>query len=107
MPREWAVTQNSLGNALSILGEREGGTARLEEAVAAYRAALQEYSREGVPLERAKTLHSLGNALRTLGTRAGGTAHLEEAVAAYRAALKGKGECRSIGRGSKMTLGTR
>src|SRR5205823_968635 len=29
-----------LGNALRALGERESGTARLEEAVAAYRAAL-------------------------------------------------------------------
>ena len=32
----------SLGIALLRLGERESGTARLEEAVAAYRAALQE-----------------------------------------------------------------
>jgi hypothetical protein len=31
----------NLGNALSALGERESGTARLEEAVLAYRAALE------------------------------------------------------------------
>ena len=42
MPLDWAMTQNNLGNALSTLGERESGTARLEEAVAAYRAALKE-----------------------------------------------------------------
>ena len=36
------MTQNNLGNALWTLGERESGTARLEEAVAAYRAALEE-----------------------------------------------------------------
>ena len=36
------MTQNNLGNALATLGERESGTARLEEAVAAYRAALEE-----------------------------------------------------------------
>ncbi len=42
MPLDWAVTQNNLGNALATLGERESGTARLEEAVAAYRAALAE-----------------------------------------------------------------
>ena len=33
------------------LGERESGTARLEEAVAAYRAALEEQTRERVPLD--------------------------------------------------------
>ena len=50
MPLDWAGTQNNLGTALETLGERESGTARLEEAVAAYRAALQEYTRERVPL---------------------------------------------------------
>ena len=32
---------DNLGNALVRLGERESGTARLEEAVDAYRAALR------------------------------------------------------------------
>jgi hypothetical protein len=40
------AAQNNLGVALSGLGERESGTARLEEAVVAYRAALEEYSHE-------------------------------------------------------------
>ena len=35
-----------LGNALETLGERESGTARLEEAVAAYGAALEERTRD-------------------------------------------------------------
>ena len=70
------------------LGERESGTARLEEAVAAYRAALKEWTRERVPLDWAMTQNNLGNALRRLGERESGTARLEEAVAAYRAALK-------------------
>ena len=82
------VAQNNLGNALSALGERESGTARLEEAVAAYRAALKEYTRERVPLDWAATQNNLGNALWRLGERESGTARLEEAVAAYRAALK-------------------
>jgi Tetratricopeptide repeat len=38
--RQWAMTQHNLGNALATLGERESGTARLEEAVAAYEAAV-------------------------------------------------------------------
>ena len=70
------------------LGERESGTARLEEAVAAYRDALQERTRARVPLEWAMTQINLGDALLTLGERESGTARLEEAVAAYRDALQ-------------------
>ena len=40
VPLDWAMAQNNLGNALLSLGKRECGTARLEEAAAAYRAAL-------------------------------------------------------------------
>ena len=40
---ERGTAANLLGLALWRLGERESGTARLEEAVAAYRAALEEY----------------------------------------------------------------
>jgi hypothetical protein len=40
------MTQNNLGDAPTALGERESGTARLEEAVAAYRAALEEWTPE-------------------------------------------------------------
>jgi tetratricopeptide (TPR) repeat protein len=77
-----------LGTALGTLGAREGGTARLEEAVAAFRAALEEGTRERVSLQWATTQTSLGTALGMLGAREGGTARLEEAVAAYRAALE-------------------
>jgi hypothetical protein len=45
VPLEWAGTQMNLGAALNVLGERESGTARLEEAVSAYREALQEWTR--------------------------------------------------------------
>ena len=82
------LARDNLGNALRVLGERESGTARLEEAVAAYRAALEERTRERVPLDWAMTQNNLGNALRALGERESGTARLEEAVAAYRAALE-------------------
>ncbi|WP_157272412.1 tetratricopeptide repeat protein, partial [Azohydromonas aeria] len=85
---DWAMTQNNLGTALTRLGERESGTARLEEAVQAYRAALQEYTQERVPLAWAMTQHNLGAALTRLGERESGTARLEEAVQAYRAALQ-------------------
>ena len=64
-----------------------GASSELEEAVAAYRAALGEWTRERVPLDWARTQNNLGNALRNLGERESGTARLEEAVAAYDAAL--------------------
>ncbi len=70
------------------LGERESGTARLEEAVAAYRDALKEWTRERVPLDWATTQNNLGDAFTSLGERESGTARLEEAVAAFRDALK-------------------
>jgi tetratricopeptide (TPR) repeat protein len=71
-----------------MLGQRESGTARVEEAVTAYRDALKERTRERVPLDWAATQSNLGNALRTLGERESGTARLEEAVTAFRDALK-------------------
>ena len=54
----------------------------------AYRAALEERTRERAPLEWATTQNNLGNALARLGERESGTARLEEAVQAYRAALE-------------------
>ena len=85
---ERGAALNNLGNALAALGEREAGTALLEEAVAAFRAALEEWTRARVPLDWAMTQNNLGNALQTLGEREAGTARLEEAVVAFRAALE-------------------
>jgi hypothetical protein len=50
VPLQWAATQNNLGGALIGLGERESGEsgiARLQEAVVAFRAALEERTRSG------------------------------------------------------------
>ena len=80
--------ENNLANALRTLGERESGPAHLTEAVAAYRAALEERTRDRVPLQWAMTQNNLGNALLTLGRRESGAARLQAAVAAYRAALE-------------------
>ena len=46
-PLEWARNQNNLGNALRALGTREGGTNRLQQAVNAFKAALEEMNRPG------------------------------------------------------------
>jgi tetratricopeptide (TPR) repeat protein len=70
------------------LGQRESGTARLAEAVAACRAALEELARDREPLEWARTQNNHAAALRTLGEREIGTVRLEDAVAAYREALE-------------------
>jgi hypothetical protein len=55
VPLDWARTQNNLCIALGRLGERESGTMRLEEAVAACREALKERTRERVPLDWARS----------------------------------------------------
>ena len=66
MPLDWAATQNNLGNALRSLGERESGTARLEEAVTAYQAALEEFTEENAPHYWTVTQQNLENARRAL-----------------------------------------
>jgi tetratricopeptide (TPR) repeat protein len=83
-----ADIQFALGLALSTIGEQAGNNKALTEAVAAYREALKEQTRERVPLDWAMTQNNLGNALYTLGSRESGRGKLEEAVAAYREALK-------------------
>lgn len=80
--------RTNLGTALGALGARESGTMHLLEAVSALRAALEERSRDRVPLDWATTQNNLGNALSKLGEREGGTERLREAVGAYRAALE-------------------
>jgi len=71
-PLDWARTQNNLGTALSSLGEREGGTERLDAAVTAYREALEVRTREVTPHEWGITQSNLGNTLETLRERRDG-----------------------------------
>jgi tetratricopeptide (TPR) repeat protein len=93
-PRDWAQTQNILGDALQALGTRSGAgeeSKLLEEAVAAYRSSLEIYTKADLPRDWAATQNNLGIALRALGARSGGEEGrklLEEAVAAYRSALE-------------------
>jgi len=68
-PKKISKKRENLGNALSNLGGRENGTAKLEEAAAAYREALKEQTRERVPLQWAGAQNNLGNALWRLGER--------------------------------------
>jgi len=59
----------NLGNALARLGRRASGTGTLEEAVAAYREALKERTRERVSLDWAAAQMNLGGALAVLAKR--------------------------------------
>jgi hypothetical protein len=74
------MMQSNLGLALSRLGEREGGTARLEEAVAAQSEALKERTRERVPLQWATSIGGAGVALMLLAERRGDAAMAETAL---------------------------
>ena len=69
VPLDWAVTQSNLGATLAALGERDDGTARLEQAVAAYTEALKERTRARVPLGWAETQNNLDRAIQILRER--------------------------------------
>jgi tetratricopeptide (TPR) repeat protein len=94
LPQDWAMTQNNLGAALSLLGDRTGGAEGaklLAEAVAAYRQALLVRTHEHLPQQWAMTQNNLGNALSSQGDRTGGAEGaklLAESAAAYRQALQ-------------------
>jgi tetratricopeptide (TPR) repeat protein len=56
--------------------------------VAAFRAPLEEYSRERVPLQWALTQENLGLALQALGEKELSTDRMDQAIAAFRTALE-------------------
>jgi tetratricopeptide (TPR) repeat protein len=95
MPADWAMTQNNLGNTLRVLGglrsDGPEGLAYLQDSVAAYRGALEVYTRADMPANWAMTQNNLGNTLRVFGLRSDGPeglAYLQNSVAAYRGALE-------------------
>ena len=90
--------QNALGITSSMIGDQAGDNSALAAAATAYRAALEELTRDRVPRHWATTQNNLGLALATLGERESGTAHLTEAVAAYRLTLEERTRDRSAAR---------
>ena len=88
VPSSWAETQNNLASTLLALGQREGGTARLEQAIAAARAALEQWTRDQTPRVWAFTEKELGDALAVLAQRQKSLPHTEEAIASMRNALE-------------------
>jgi CHAT domain-containing protein/tetratricopeptide (TPR) repeat protein len=85
LPREWAATQNNLGNAyvVRITGERADN---MEKAIAAFEAALTVRTREALPRLWAETQNNLAIVYldRIRGERAD---NLEKAIAAYESVL--------------------
>jgi tetratricopeptide (TPR) repeat protein len=67
VPLDWAATQVNLGHALHFLGYIENSTARFDEAVAAYREALKEYTRDRTRMRWAWAQSSLARTLLSLG----------------------------------------
>ncbi|MBK6433159.1 MAG: tetratricopeptide repeat protein, partial [Anaerolineae bacterium] len=82
MPVEWATVMMNLANAYKnrIRGDR---AENLEQAIAAYRQALEVMTRQAMPVEWATVMMNLANAYsdRIRGDRA---ENLEQAIAAYR-----------------------
>jgi hypothetical protein len=70
----WATTQSNLGNLLRALGEREDGTQQLEEAVAAYRAALDVFRMAGASFYVSGSEGNLARAEALLAERRGKSA---------------------------------
>jgi len=94
LPQDWAATQYNLGIALKDLGTRsagEEGRKLLQEAVAAYRSALEVKTKADLPQDWAIIQNNLGIALEDLGTRSAGEEGrklLQDAAAAFRSALE-------------------
>ena len=87
-PERRGSLYEALGNALLTLGERDGGTERLDEALQAHLAALENRPRERVAGLWARTQNNIGTTLLALGERESGSERLEQSVEAYRAALE-------------------
>src|SRR5262249_39728576 len=86
-PLHLATAQHDLANTLVFLAQREGGTARLEEAIATYDEALKARLRERNPGLWAGSTGRQGIALMRLGERPNnadmaerGAAQIEPAV---------------------------
>ena len=80
--------QMRLGSGFARLGEHEGETERLEEAVDAYRAVLQKFTCDRVPGNWAHTQNNLRSALRKNAWRREGIGLLQKARSHKSSALE-------------------
>jgi tetratricopeptide (TPR) repeat protein len=82
-PREWALAQSELGNALQALGTFEGGDELLDASVTAYRTALKHLDDSEDSFKVAEINNNIGTALQALGGQDREITRMQEAVAAY------------------------
>jgi hypothetical protein len=93
-PTDWAAAQNGIGNTLKEQASSAEGPEAVRlfgEAAAAYRRALQVFTRDSMPQDWATTQHNLGYVLQEQGVRTNGAEAarlLSDAVAAYKHALQ-------------------
>ena len=83
----WALKQYELGRTLVARSENISGIRELNEAVLAFKAVLNEWSRDQNPERWAAAQSNLGYALTLLGKRQGSVGTLESAAIACRNAL--------------------
>jgi tetratricopeptide (TPR) repeat protein len=81
-PREYAMLQNNLGNALQYAATGHPAENNLR-AIEAYDEALKVRTRETTPIEYANTIANKANCLINLGELAPARAYLEEARAIF------------------------
>lgn len=78
-PLRWATLQNNLGNAFRVLARCGADIIYLGKAKDAYWAALEERTRDLVPMEWAGTRYNLAFLSLTSFDRTGDKVHLNEA----------------------------
>ncbi len=83
----YAYANMQLGHVLRQLGEEESGTARLEEALAAYMSAAYEVDERRQLDWYRSILFGRAETLRLIGEREPGIARLQEAIPAYQGLL--------------------
>jgi tetratricopeptide (TPR) repeat protein len=93
LPRErvpllWARIQRNLGVTLNILGARETGTKRFDQAVTTFQTALEVATREQDPLGWALAQAGLGQTLMALDEREPSTERLEQADTIFQTVLE-------------------
>jgi tetratricopeptide (TPR) repeat protein len=87
-PADWASSRLMLGNVFGVLGQRQGGTRNLDNAISAFQESLDARDRQRQPLQWAETQNSLGNALGILGHRLGDEEMMVQSITAFEQALE-------------------
>jgi len=84
---EKSAIQNSLGNILAALGQKQQDVEMFNKAIACFNQAQEVLSQEESPLEWAETQANLGTAMQALGRQESDAKLMNNAIDAYTAAL--------------------